>query len=130
MMTKQEHIDFWKNTADENWDTALYNYQGKQYVMTLFMFDLVIEKLIKAHWVKDNISNTPPRSHDLKFLVSETELELNSKHYDLLSIVTDWNISTRYPDYKLKLHKIANETYMQEQLHNIEELRRCLLEKL
>ncbi len=130
MMTKQEHIDFWINSAAENWDTAMYNFKGKRYVMCLFMFDLVIEKLIKAHWVKDNISNTPPRSHDLKFLINETELELEPRLYDFLSLITDWNISTRYPDYKMKLHKMATENYMKEQLKTIEELKKCLLEKL
>ncbi|MFN0048183.1 MAG: hypothetical protein ACKVOU_03550 [Cytophagales bacterium] len=49
MITKKEHIEFWMNIADKNWETALFNYNGKQFAMTLFMFNLEVEKLIEAH---------------------------------------------------------------------------------
>ena len=35
MMTKLVHIDFWKNNSDENYNSAIYNLNGKQYVFTL-----------------------------------------------------------------------------------------------
>ncbi|MBS1682234.1 MAG: HEPN domain-containing protein [Bacteroidetes bacterium] len=64
MLTKEGHIDFWKKEAEKNWETALYLIHGRHFVMALFMFHLVIEKLLKAHWVKDNTDNFPPRTHD------------------------------------------------------------------
>lgn len=130
MMTKQEHIDFWKNNSDENYHTAIYNLNGKQYVFTLFLFHLTIEKLLKAHWIKDNIINTPPFTHDLKNIYSQTDLDLEITQIDFLALVSDWNISTRYPDYKNSLFRKASQEYVLEQKKQIDLLRQCLLEKL
>ncbi len=65
MLSKEEHIAYWKREAERNWETAVYLKNGSQRVMALFMLHLVTEKLLKAHWVKDNIDNQPPRTHDL-----------------------------------------------------------------
>jgi HEPN domain-containing protein len=51
MMTKQEHIDYWVNTAAEDWDTVEVLFNGKKYLHALFWAHLVLEKLAKAHWV-------------------------------------------------------------------------------
>ena len=62
MLTKEEHIAYWKREAERNWETAIYLQKGSQRVMALFMLHLVTEKLLNAHWVKDNIDNQPPRT--------------------------------------------------------------------
>lgn len=64
MLLKQDYINFWKNTAEDSWQTAEYLMNGKKYVDALFMFCLSIEKLMKANWVLDNIDNYPPRIYD------------------------------------------------------------------
>ena len=129
-MTKLDHINYWKSEADQNWSTGLYLMEGKQHVMALFMFHLVIEKLLKAHWVKDNIDNLPPRTHDLQYLHNQTDLDLEAHDYDYLAIINQWSIDTRYPDYKKKIYSIATTPYTQDQRHKVEALRKCLLEKL
>lgn len=69
MLTKEGHIDYWKREAERNWETALYLKKGSQRVMALFMLHLVTEKLLKAHWVKDNIDNQPPRTIFKTFII-------------------------------------------------------------
>ncbi len=86
-MTKQEHINYWKQEADKNWETALYLMDGKQFVMALFMMHLVIEKLLKAHWVKDNVDNIPPRTHELQMFHNQSEMNLSASEYDYLAII-------------------------------------------
>ncbi|MDX2189642.1 MAG: HEPN domain-containing protein [Bacteroidota bacterium] len=130
MLTKQGHIDFWVNSSARDYESALYNIKGKQYVFALFLFHLTIEKLLKAHWIKDNIGNTPPYSHDLKYLVGNTELDLKIEQIDFLVLANDWNISTRYPDYKETLFKKATSQYVEDQKIKVDDLRKCLLEKL
>jgi HEPN domain-containing protein len=130
MMTKVDHVNYWKKEAEINWYTAEYLIEGKQYVMALFLFHIVIEKLLKAHWVKDNIDNFPPRTHDLQFLHNQTDLDLPANDYDYLAIVNQWNIDTRYPDYKNKIYSIATDGYINEQRQKILKLKTCLLEKL
>ncbi len=129
-MTKTEYQEYWKTEAAQNWETATYLMQGKQFVMSLFMLHLVLEKLLKAHWVKDNVDNFPPRIHDLQYLHNQSELDLPATAYDYLAIVNQWNIDTRYPDFKKKIYSIASMEYTEEQFIKVNQLRICLLEKL
>jgi len=129
-MTKQEHISYWITSASENLDDALVMMKGKRYVMALFSFNLVIEKLLKAHWVKDNIDNTPSKSHDLQYLYNQTNLEFTMDDYNYLGAVSGWNLSTRYPDYKMKIYKMCTPEFMKTTKKKIEILRQCLLKKL
>ncbi len=73
MLNKQELINYWRKLAEDDLSTAIYNLQGHKALATLFFFHLAIEKLLKAHWIKDNIGNTPPFTHDLQKLYTETE---------------------------------------------------------
>jgi HEPN domain-containing protein len=129
-MSKTDHIAYWKAEAEKNWQTAIILMREKQHVMALFMFNLVIEKLLKAHWVNDNADNYPPRIHDLQSIHNQTELDLSATHYDYLAIIDRWNIDTRYPDYKSKIYTMATELYLIEQKNKLEELKSCLLTKL
>lgn len=129
-MNKKQYTDWWKNEALKNWETAVYLMKGKQNVFVLFTFHLTIEKLLKAHWVKDNVDNSPPRTHDLSFLYNQTELELENGFADYLSIINEWNIESRYPDYKLKIYNRATDDYMKEHFEKLSKLRECLLQKL
>jgi HEPN domain-containing protein len=128
-MDKKQFIDWWKNEALKNLETAIYLMKGKQNVFALFTFHLTIEKLLKAHWVKDNIDNSPPRTHDLSLLYNQTELELENGFVDYLSIVNEWNIESRYPDYKLKIYNRATDDYMKEHFEKISKLKECLLQE-
>lgn len=128
-MTKKEHIDYWKSEAEKNWETSRYLIQGNQFVMALFMFHLTLEKLFKAHWVKDNVDNFPPRTHDLQFLHNQIDLDLPAADYDYLAIVNQWSIDTRYPDYKKKIYSIATDSYTKAHFEKVNALK-CLLEKV
>lgn len=130
MMSKEEHIAWWKTDSDENWETALFLKNGRQNLFALFAFHLVIEKLLKAHWVKDNFSNQPPRSHDLNELYRQTDLDLSFEQSDYLNAINSWNIEGRYPDYKNKIRKQATDEYLEYHFLKLAELRSCLREKL
>ncbi len=129
-MNKQQHSDWWKNEAEKNWDTAVYLMNGKKNVFALFAFHLTIEKFLKAHWVKDNVGDYPPRTHDLPELYNQTDLELENGWFDYLGSMNDWNIESRYPDYKLKIYKRATDEYIKEHFEKVLKLKECLLQKL
>ena len=129
-MNKQQHIDWWKKEAEKNWQTAVYLMQGRQNVFALFTFHLTIEKLLKAHWIKDNMDDYPPRTHDLPTLYNQTDLELENGLFDYISSINEWNIESRYPDYKLKIYKRATDDYIKEHFEKISNLKKCLLQKL
>ena len=102
---------------------------GKQNVFALFAFHLTIEKFLKAHWVKDNVGDYPPGIHDLPELYNQTELELENGWFDYLGSINEWNIESRYPDYKLKIYKRATDDYLKEHFSKISSLKECLQQK-
>ena len=55
MNDKIENIDtiilFWKESSDQNYETMHNLMQSKDYNWALFLGHLVIEKLLKAHYV-------------------------------------------------------------------------------
>jgi HEPN domain-containing protein len=130
MLTKEQHIEFWTKTALEDWDTAEYNMQGKRNTAALFFFHLCIEKLLKAAWVKANVGNTPSFTHDLVGIANQTDLEIEADWYDYLNTISRWNIEVRYPDYKMKLHSIANEEYMKMHFSKVSTFKKWLQSKI
>jgi len=112
MRTKDDHINYWKQTALDSWESAEYLRQGKKYPEALFLYCLAIEKWLKAKWVIDNAGNYAPRIHDLHSIYGETDLQLNAEQLDFMDTVNRWNFEGRYPDYKFTLKKIATLEYM------------------
>ncbi len=104
MLNKEQHIEYWKKTGNESWETAEYLLEGKRNVDTLFMFCLALAKWLKANWVLDKQNYYPPRIHDLQTLRTQTDIELSSELIDFLDKVNRWNIEGSYPDYKFSLY--------------------------
>ena len=48
----EEIIKYWKKSSDQNYATMNNLLKSKDYNWALFIGHLVIEKLLKAHWVK------------------------------------------------------------------------------
>lgn len=129
-MNKQEHIDYWKSTAAWDWTFVQQAFKIKQYVYALFFAHLVLEKLCKAHWVKDNKSNYPPRIHNLVRLIEETKLNFSEQEMEFFRKLNDFQLEGRYPDYKQELYKVYKKHNSDLILKKINELRLCLLKKL
>jgi HEPN domain-containing protein len=129
-MTKQEHIIFWKQAALEDSDTIQVLFAGGRYMMCLFVCHLMIEKLLKAHWVKDNAEHVPPFTHNLELLHNQTHLGLALEDVANLRLINAWNIEGRYVDYKQNFYKLCTRDYTEKQLLIIETLKQCLLNKL
>jgi len=94
------------------------------------MFHLVTEKLLKAVWVRDNVGDSPPRTHDLQYLYNETDLTLPTNFYDYLAVIGQWNTDSRYPDYRKKIYQVANDDYIRHHHQQVNDLRLCLLNEL
>jgi HEPN domain-containing protein len=129
-MEKAEYLEHWKVAGNESWDDAVFLYKGERNMLALFAFHLSLEKYLKAHWVKDNIANFPPRTLNLLELYNQTELDLTFEQIDYLNALSFWNIEGRYPDFKNKLHKIATSDYIAYHIPKLEDLRQCLLKEL
>ena len=129
-MTKQEHIEYWKNTAARDWITVQHLFKSKDYVPALFFAHLVLEKLCKAHWVKDNKSNHPPKIHNLARLAEQAKLDLQEEDLRFLNEMNQFQIEGRYPDYKQMLFRSYKARKTNAVLQQVNRLRKCLLKKL
>ena len=96
----------------------------------MFFAHLVLEKWCKAHWVKDNENNTPPKTHNLVKLVSETKIELTETTIDFLREFNDFQLESRYPDYMFEINKRCNLEYTKLLLENVSKIVLCLQEKM
>ena len=94
------------------------------------MAHLVLEKLCKAHWVKDNAENHPPKIHNLVRLVEQTKLILPEEDLDFLRKMNDFQIEGRYPDYKDNLYRIYKSAQTQVIINKSNTIRECLLKGL
>jgi HEPN domain-containing protein len=129
-MTKQEHIIYWKESSLQDFETVRVLYEGKRYMMSLFVCHLAIEKLLKAHWVKDNKDNFPPFTHNLELLHNQTLLNLSNEQLGDLKLINAWNIEGRYEDYNKNFYRLCSKEYTERQLKMIENLKECLLKTL
>lgn len=80
-----------------------------------------IRKDLKAVFVDRNDNNMPPKIHNLVRLAELSKIELDEDQKFNLDKITDFNIQTRYPDYKLDFYKRCNVEYTNEYLAKIKE---------
>ena len=130
MMAKQEHIDYGKFTAAKDWDALLNMYQSKDYVQALFFSHLVLEKLCKAHWVKDNVENIPPKTHNLLVLLENTKLFISEEDTVFFRAMNQFQLEGRYPDYTNSIYRLYKEENTRIVIDNVNIKRLWLLENL
>lgn len=126
-MDKIELINYWKDTANADYNTMIHLFESKDFHWCLFMGHLVIEKLIKAIYVK-NINENTPKIHDLLRLAERANLEVDEDKQDWLDIITTFNINARYPDYKQAFYYKCTYEFTQHNLEKIKELRKWLVQ--
>jgi HEPN domain-containing protein len=73
---KDNLIRYWMEGADDDFDTMIAMYDSKKYNWSLFIGHLMLEKLLKALYVKVN-SDYPPFIHNLLRLAEKSNLVLS-----------------------------------------------------
>lgn len=128
-MTKDEIVKYWIEASEFDFRAMQNLYTSKDYVWCLFLGHLVIEKLIKAIAVKNDLS-VVPKIHDLNKLANAAGLVVDFNLADLLDVITAFNIEARYPDYKKEFYKKANNDFTLYYKNKITELRIWLIDQL
>ena len=75
-MKKQELIDYWTKAAELDLPVTDHLYDKGDYVWSLYLCHLALEKILKAHYAKDN-DKIAPKTHDLLKLAQATNLKIN-----------------------------------------------------
>lgn len=106
-------------------------YNSEDYHWSLFIGHLVIEKLLKAVFIKTaDLGVSPPRTHNLLLLADKAGVETSEEQKDLLDLITTFNISARYPDYKKSFYRKCTPEYTARNIDKIKELRKWLMPML
>ena len=127
-MTEKEiknAIEYWKKTAERDYDTMLGLFKIKRYPESLFFGHIVLEKILKG-LVVEKIKEQAPYIHDLLRLAKLAEIIPNKEDFELLKTVNVFNLRARYPEQKSKLYKICTEKYTKDKLEKITKLYKSL----
>ena len=104
-------------------------FENEHRTWALFIGHLVLEKLLKAFYVK-NVDIKVPHIHNLVKIARDSGLQLTDDQEDFLLEVTAYNIKGRYPDYKRSFHTKATMKFTLDRIEKIEEMRKWLKELL
>ena len=126
-MTNEQLVKFWVETSDSDYEAMNVLFENKQYSWSLFIGHLVLEKLFKALYAKQNPQHPhAPKIHDLLALAHKCSLEIEQDTEEKLDTVTNFNISARYDDFKKNFYKICTRDYTETQINTIKGLRQWL----
>jgi HEPN domain-containing protein len=124
-MEKSNLIKYWTDSSDRDFKTMQHLFEKKDYHWSLFMGHLVVEKLLKAFFVK-RVDNNPPFIHNLTRLADRAELYLTEEQKDFLATVTTFNIRARYDDYKLAFYKTCTKKFAERWINEIKVFRKWI----
>ena len=103
-LDKKKLIMYWLKSSNEDFDTMIVLFNNKKYNWSLFIGHLLVEKLLKALFVKIN-SDYPPMIHNLLRLAEKCNIEITEAQKVFLVTVTAFNINSRYDDYKMSFQQ-------------------------
>jgi HEPN domain-containing protein len=122
-------IDYWRESAAHDMEAAQTLFKNQKYDWCLFVGHLVIEKVLKAIYVRDK-KEAPPWIHNLVRLAENTTLQLSEEQLMFLANVNDFNIESRSPDYKFSFYKTCTKEFTEEQFTRIQEMYQWLLSQM
>ncbi|MDA3865136.1 MAG: HEPN domain-containing protein [Salinivirgaceae bacterium] len=119
---KDKLIEYWIASSDDDYKTMIVMFDSKRFSWSLFIGHLMIEKLLKAYYVKVK-SDYPPFIHNLLRLAEKAELSLTDDEKKQLVTITAFNINARYDDYKMSFKNLCTTEFTEEWIEKIKELR-------
>lgn len=92
----------WLDSARYDLETAQHMYKSGRYIYTIFFCHLALEKILKAK-AQEVTGKLPPKTHNLRYLLNLSTLEVPEDILEFLSKLSDVSIPTRYPEDFTKL---------------------------
>jgi len=78
-MNKKQHINFWRESAQHDLESAKSMFDSARYDWCLFVGHSVLEKILKAIFVDRNDNKMPPKIHNLVRLAELGNVVLDDK---------------------------------------------------
>ncbi len=128
-MIKEELISFWIEGSDRDFESMLHMFGTKDYHWALYVGHLVIEKLLKAYYIK-NIDTNHPFIHNLLRLAEKSNLEITEEQKKILIRITTFNLRVKYQDYKRKFYKTCTKEFTEKWIEEIKGFRQWIKKQL
>ena len=103
-------IQHWIDSSEENYRSMHNLLKSKEYSWALFLGHLVLEKLLKALYVK-KFHEHAIFKHDLLRLARNIELELPTNFEEWLDEISTFNLNARYDNYKYNFNKLCKKEF-------------------
>jgi HEPN domain-containing protein len=118
----EKFYQYWLSSSDSDYEAMIALYQSKKYNWALFLGHIVLEKLIKAYFVK-TIGTHAPYTHDLRLLTKKSGIEMPHDIVLDLDVITSFNINARYDSFKEDFYKKCTPEFSAEWVEKIKGLR-------
>ena len=118
----ETHVEYWLAQSDNDLPVAESMLADGHYTWSLFIGHLVLEKILKAIYVREH-QKIAPRIHDLVKLAKSTSINLSDEQLVFLSEVSDFNMEGRYPDEKNQFARKCDKEFATDYLRRIKEMR-------
>lgn len=128
-MKNEDLIKYWIEASQIDFQAMQNLFNSGDFIWSLFLGHLVIEKLLKALIVYTD-NEYVPKIHDLNKLAKAAGLQLDESKKNLFDIITSFNIEARYPDYKREFYNKSDFKFTSGFIEKIKETRLWLLELL
>ncbi len=121
-MEQIKQIEYWKKAALLDLQSAIDIFEsGKNFHFCLFLCHLSVEKMMKALVVKST-NDFPPTTHNLLRLAELSKLNCDDMTLTILEELSQYQLSTRYPDELFSLHKLATKEFTMAKLEKVKEV--------
>ena len=129
-MNNIDLMNYWFESDNKDVDTMKVLFENKKNTWCLFLSHLVIEKMLKGLYARNNPENPiAPKIHNLILLSQKAKLEVPNEIREKIQVINTFNISARYDDYKKSFAEKCTNNYTAEQVKNIEEVQKWLKEQ-
>lgn len=108
-MNKQEHIAYWIAITEKDQQVMILLYKNREFVYSLFFAHLILEKYCKALWVKNNVGNVPPKTHNILKLLEESKVEVDNDTKKFIARLSVYQLEGRYPQFKNALYNTTSQ---------------------
>lgn len=104
-----DRIKYWIELSAYDYETAKSMLNTGRYLYVGFMCHQSVEKILKAYWQMVKLQ-LPPKTHNLLYLVSKTELKslLSESQLDFIDELDPLNIASRYPENNFEFAQRLN----------------------
>jgi HEPN domain-containing protein len=120
---------YWLSSSDNDYEAMIALYQSKKYNWALFLGHIVLEKLIKAYFVKTTGTHAS-YTHDLRLLIRKSNMDMPEDMVLYLDVITGFNINARYDTFKEDFYKKCTAEFSSEWIEKINDLRLWIKKKL